>query len=553
MFWGQITGFGEGNSAFEYRENDKVSVSILDQMYGPLNLEIDVYGKAYKELALISGSTERVLRFSYDWRQSNVKSSEDFASWLCKPDVRSLIKDRPVVIVAHSMGGLVLRHWLKHRYDGPCKGDTEKVSDWINIKKVVLAGTPNYGAPKALLTFSRGQTLFIDQERDSLLWRALKWMDMTLLSNNLNTYGIRYPSAYELLPIANTNDCFRSPDWRQANSVEFYTQNGIVSENIDLFDAGNWGIFGWPVQLKGAEREKFLKNELPGLLRGAKDFLCDMANYDIDSNGFDVIRLAGMAQKTICKIQFRPPGYAGAVDYCKGDGTVPLWIASDLYRAKPGGPKNSASHASQLSSEEFSVLVQELAQQKLANLATKAATSEGSADAAANMFAKLKYIPQGELDTLDRLIETTNTKARTVADRVVEKLNISADEDLFRAAKAEQDAGNRLTQWMTYATLGDAEPRFRAWALNNAAHIQLESMKFDQAFDLSKRAIEFANKAEALDPKLGPEMKGLRSKAALTAAVSASKLGKEEDAASYRAVAIQNGSRKATRLPQPKS
>lgn len=545
VFWGRIRNIGRNDPAFEYRTTDTISATVLDQLYLPLGPGVDVYGKAYKQLAIVTGGTERVLRFAYDWRQSNVRSSADFSKWLCTPSVRSVLKDRPVIVVAHSMGGLILKHWLKNRYSTSCEEGTEQFASWIDIKKVILAGTPNYGAPKALLTFSRGQTMFVDPASDGAVWRVLRWMDMNLLSNNLNTYGIRYPSAYQLLPITNMNECFRK-NWRDANSIEFFTEDKTRADNLNLFDPGVWKILGWPHQLSGDARDQFIDKELPALLSEAKGFLCDIANYDIDSK-FEVIRLAGIAQDTICKIRFKAPGYDGTVtddDYCEGDGTVPLWIASDFYLAKPGGPTDHESHVSQLGAKEFTLLLRGLAQQKYSTLASNALASEDTAEAAADLFAKLKYIPPGNPTQLDN---GGSSQIRTVPDRVVDRLNVSPDNDVFRSAPNQQDKGDRLNQWMTYATLTDADPRLRAWALNNAAHIQLGAKQFEQSLDLSRRAVEFADRAEASDPTLGPEMKDLRSKAALTAAIASSELGKKADAAKYKSVAIQNGSQKAIR------
>jgi len=543
VFWGKIRNIGRNDPAFEYRKTDTISATVLDQLYLPLGPQIDVYGKAYKQLAMVTGSTERVLRFAYDWRQSNVRSSADFSKWLCTPSVRGVLKDRPVIVVAHSMGGLILKHWLKNRYTASCEEGTEQFASWINIKRIVLAGTPNYGAPKALLSFSRGQTMFVDPAVDGAIWRVLRWMDVNLLSNNLNTYGIRYPSAYQLLPITNMNECFRK-DWRDASSIEFFTEDKTRADNLNLFDPGVWRILGWPRQLSGDARDQFIDKELPALLSEAKGFLCDIANYDIDSH-FEVIRLAGIAQDTICKIRFKPPNYDGIVsddDYCEGDGTVPLWIASDFYLAKPGGPTNHESHVSQLGAKEFTLLLRGLAQQKYSTLASKALASEDTAEAAADLFAKLKYIPPGNPAELDG-----GSHIRTVPDRVVDKLSVSPDNDVFRSASNQQNKGDRLNQWMTYATLSDAGPRLRAWALNNAAHIQLEAKQFEQSLDLSRRAVEFSDKAEAADPSLGFEMKDLRAKAALTAAIASSELGKKADADKYKSVAIQNGSQKAIR------
>jgi hypothetical protein len=90
-------------------------------------------------------------------------------------------------------------------------------------------------------------------------------------------------------------------------------------------------------------------------------------------------------------------------------------------------------------------------------------------------------------------------------------------------------------------------------ALNNAAHINLTSHNFYQSFELSTRALSNADAVVASDPKLGSEMKDLKSKAALTAAIASARLGNESAAQQLRSVAIENGSKKAVSLSLPSS
>jgi len=70
---------------------------------------------------------------------------------------------------------------------------------------------------------------------------------------------------------------------------------------------------------------------------------------------------------------------------------------------------------------------------------------------------------------------------------------------------------------------------------------------------LSKRALASADAVIAADPKLGIEMRDLKSKAALTAAIASARLRNEAAAYQLQAVAIENGSKKAVNLSLPLS
>ena len=74
-----------------------------------------------------------LLAFPYDFRQSVAHTAE-----LLNRELRRRAQGRPVVLVAHSMGGLVAAWWWAF------------LSDGIEVKEIVTLGTPYRGAAKAL-------------------------------------------------------------------------------------------------------------------------------------------------------------------------------------------------------------------------------------------------------------------------------------------------------------------------------------------------------------------------------------------------------------------
>ena len=286
LIWGLYNGvFASPDKDLEYAENDSVKAEVLDEYYA-LGRAFDIYGKAIDTIRYLDlSSGDNVRLFPYDWRQSNVKSAQDFSGWLCS--IRSTLKGRPIVFIAHSMGGLILKYWLKNSYDTKGCADAEgSFSKWIRIKKLIFLGTPHYGAPKAVTAFADQYYLLVDPETG--IQNLFASLDATLLSKDLNKFGATFPSAYELLPIVNTTDCFKDP--ALPHPLEVRQPNGSVHSEVDLFNPDFWKLLKWPRTLNDNDRAIFNKERLPKLLASAKAFLCGLSKYEPDDK-FDVAGL----------------------------------------------------------------------------------------------------------------------------------------------------------------------------------------------------------------------------------------------------------------------
>jgi len=546
-FWGTSRAFAGNDPAFRYDPDETVSAQVLDDIYlKGIGTTFDVYGFGYNEIKGITGAPEGVLRFPYDWRQSNVRSADDFSKWLCRPDIQSKVKDHSIVFIAHSMGGLVLKYWLKHYYRNPACGDVaQSFASYMPISKIVFLGTPNYGSPKAVLTFSQGESLFYDKPNDESIWRSwsrlLNWVDVNVISGNLNRYGIQYPSAYQLLPIYGKSGPGCLPSTFRSD-LDFRTSNNFEA-NYDLFDPAAWKELGWPVQLEGKKRDDFIDKELPSLLQQAKVFLCDVATYDVDAE-FDVVNFYGLHQNTPCNIKFVPPKYSGTIDLpCHGDGTVPDWIATKDWKGKQ--ESNAEPHMRQIAALEFGSYLGRLRRELYSQFAS-AAAHINEAQAAADFLAEFKYAPVAN-PTASR---EDAAGVRKVADLVIAKLNINAS-DLYEAAKTEPNVAVRANQMLVYTNLTKAEPQQQAWAFNNTAHIYLAKCNFRQSLELARSAIEAADRVSVSQPNLSGDMRNLRAKSAWFAAIAAGQLGKSKEAENYKALAIRNGNKLAASVPVP--
>jgi hypothetical protein len=142
---------------------------------------IDGYSKVSARIRSFDGvvPNENFFQFPYDWRRDNRVASRRLAqctkTWLDRR--RETHPDAKLVLVAHSMGGLVARHFL------------EVNGGWRATRKLITIGTPYRGSMQTLEFVSNG-----------IYRRAgLHVVDLTRLARSLT-------SVYQLLP---TYRCWR--------------------------------------------------------------------------------------------------------------------------------------------------------------------------------------------------------------------------------------------------------------------------------------------------------------------------------------------------------
>lgn len=118
---------------------------------------------------------ENFFEFPYDWRLDNRISAQRLSSmakeWLEK--WRSRYPDARLILIAHSMGGLVARYFI------------EALGGWRDTKMLITLGTPHRGSVKALDFLVNGL--------------SKKFGSVTLLE--LTKFVRSCPSVYQLLPI----------------------------------------------------------------------------------------------------------------------------------------------------------------------------------------------------------------------------------------------------------------------------------------------------------------------------------------------------------------
>lgn len=187
-------------------------------------LGTDIYGGILDTLERVGGYVRgqpghpadphqrRYYIFPYDWRQDNVVTARKLDVLI--EQVRHDYGDPTlkVDIVAHSMGGLVVRYYLQYGTTDVLDSNEFPASfeGAQKLRTVVLLGTPNLGSVNALASFVTGYRVGLQR----------------IPSESLATM----PSVYELLPHPINN-------W-------VIDTNGKPMER-DLFFAGTWLAYHW--------------------------------------------------------------------------------------------------------------------------------------------------------------------------------------------------------------------------------------------------------------------------------------------------------------------
>ncbi len=255
-------------------------------------------------------------QFDYDWRRDIVESAKNLDRLIQEKtryvqeetEKRFGIKLEKVKfdIVAHSMGGLVARYYLRYgAVDLPEDGSLPKLT-WAGARHVdhlILIGTPNAGSLGSLQNLISGVSL------------------ETLFPHYSAAVLGTMPSMYELLP--------------RGRHVPLLRANGQPVD--DLFDPELWKNQQWG--LADPEQDHILKLLLPEVesreqrleialdhqakaLRRARQFA---AAIDVPAKPPDSLKLlliAGDAEETKMTAQINPEGGVKIVKTGPGDGTV---------------------------------------------------------------------------------------------------------------------------------------------------------------------------------------------------------------------------------------
>lgn len=244
--------------------------------------------------------------FPYDWRKPLAASARAFADLVLR--LSADLNGDPVHIVAHSMGGLVVRTALARYYDELKNA----------LGRIVFVGTPHYGSPAIggylknhLWGFEMMAVLgtYLSRETFQSLWGVLELL----------------PAPSGIYPGTRPKDAVRwSADGQYAHPCA----------NFDLYDATAWGLFN-----NDAAGTARLQRVLDGAA-GAHRALFD-AHTTLPQEMRDrMLVIAGVGVKTLFRLAYHPR-FWGQWDHMErttsrvagdphrdGDGRVPLASAA---------------------------------------------------------------------------------------------------------------------------------------------------------------------------------------------------------------------------------
>jgi pimeloyl-ACP methyl ester carboxylesterase len=109
----------------------------------------------------LSGAPPNYFRFAYDWRRDNRASALQLRDLIdiALPAWRRVQPQARVILIAHSMGGLVARWYL----EGVDAATGDRLEGWRNVRQLISFGTPYRGSMNALGYLAKGyRQLFID-------------------------------------------------------------------------------------------------------------------------------------------------------------------------------------------------------------------------------------------------------------------------------------------------------------------------------------------------------------------------------------------------------
>jgi len=206
----------------EVRPDNLEAFGLADQILGH-----DIYGPLIRTLRQFGGYVEgtpgtpvvqgerRYYVFPYDWRQDNVVHARALERLIDAvrrdygdPNLR-------VDVVAHSMGGLIARYYLRFGIVDVLEGHGDELVTLYGtsrVRKLVLLGTPNMGSVGSLHAFLTGEAI------------GLKRIAPEVLAT--------MPSGYQLFPHP---------------LVTWVIDTEGRGLDVRLFDGATWRQFGWSV------------------------------------------------------------------------------------------------------------------------------------------------------------------------------------------------------------------------------------------------------------------------------------------------------------------
>jgi CHAT domain/Tetratricopeptide Repeats-Sensor/Lecithin:cholesterol acyltransferase len=251
---------------------------------------------AYGALCTYLAATHEVVPFPYDWRISIKDSALALRQALDDKLLQAEAQGQPIRILAHSMGGLVVRAML---------ATPDGQQTWSRICKhpgarFIMLGTPN-GGTHAIPAILIG--------RDALV-KKLALLDLKHDYAGLLATITAFQGVLDLLPDTGSLDLFDPAQWQALYDQDAPPDRGLFSSSVASSKSAG---FAWPVPSAAALAQA----------RAVRDMVATSA---VDPTR--MVYVAGVADETACDILVEPTAAPGrrvrVLASAHGDGRV-LW------------------------------------------------------------------------------------------------------------------------------------------------------------------------------------------------------------------------------------
>lgn len=217
---------------------------------------------------------QNYFEFPYDWRRDNRIAArrlrQQSHQWLANWRERSGNKDARLILIGHSMGGIVSRYFL------------EVLEGWRDTRMLITFGTPFRGSMNALSFIVNGMVKKVG---------FIKLIDFSKMLRS-------FTSSYQLLPIYS---CLDRGDGKLVKLNEVTDVPNLDPQRVKI-------AFDFQQEINDAVQEN-LKNE------------------DYRNNGYSLHPIVGIYQPTFQSAQFSNGVFEALQEYegedLAGDGTVP--------------------------------------------------------------------------------------------------------------------------------------------------------------------------------------------------------------------------------------
>jgi pimeloyl-ACP methyl ester carboxylesterase len=171
------------SSKLAYRPGQKVVATPLEtfksRVLGVNFASTDIYGEALNGLSVAVTTGKPVHVFAYDWRQDIDESAAQLHQYLNRYHAK-----KRIVLIAHSMGGLVAWRWKQMHYPGDSQ---------VRIVSMMLAGSPLQGTCEAVRMIAGGY----GAPAGSPKWESAA---ISVVFRDSHAAVLTFPSVFQLLP-----------------------------------------------------------------------------------------------------------------------------------------------------------------------------------------------------------------------------------------------------------------------------------------------------------------------------------------------------------------